>query len=187
MTCGAPLKPYSHSNGGFTLLEVLVSLTMMALITAVAFAGLSIGIDSWERGSRKIDELNSRIAVERLLHRQIAVADPRLFKGNDREMEFVSTYSLTNGPSDLIRVFYRIEEGRFLYSEMPVAGSTPERGDSALTHTLGAFSQVNFRYVGTGPGGEAQWVSSWTESMGLPVAVRAQIADDVSTISLVNR
>ena len=41
---------YCRNKRGFTLIEVLVSLTIMALITGVAFAGLSIGIDSWRRG-----------------------------------------------------------------------------------------------------------------------------------------
>ena len=97
MTCARPLKPLTpsnHSNPGFTLLEVLVSLVIMALITTVAFAGLSIGIDSWRRGTRKIDELDRRFAIERLFQRQIALADPKLFRGNNHQLEFISGYSI---------------------------------------------------------------------------------------------
>src|SRR5262245_35467870 len=63
-----------HNNRGFTLIEVLVSLSIMALITGIAFSGLSAGIDSWERGTRRIQELDRRVSVERLLARQLPLA-----------------------------------------------------------------------------------------------------------------
>src|SRR5213594_4431488 len=120
MTWGTGFKRHTRNNAGFTLLEVLVSLTIMAMITAVAFTGLSIGIDSWHRGSRKIDELDRRFALERLVERQVALADSGLFHGSGRELEFLSTYSLVNGPSDPIWVRYRVDSDKFVYAETPL-------------------------------------------------------------------
>src|SRR5438132_9250405 len=119
MIWGIGFKRRSRVNRGFTLLEVLVSLTIMALITSVAFAGLSIGIDSWHRGSRKIDELDRRFALERVLQRQIAQTD-HVIRGDRDQLEFSTTYSLANGSGDPVWVKYVLEGNDLLYSETPL-------------------------------------------------------------------
>src|SRR5437879_3567364 len=91
-------------GAGFTLLEVVVSLTIMAALAVVAFGGLSVGIDSWRRGTRGIDKLDRRATVERVLRRQLAVAypmvfqvqnqSPVLFAGSSNAIEFIADYSL---------------------------------------------------------------------------------------------
>src|SRR6185295_3858970 len=93
-------------NKGFTLVEVMVALTIMALVLTVAFAGLRIGINGWERGQRAIDDLDHRSVVERLIQRQLAVAVPMpvaktvMFRGSADRLEFVADYSLLDGPTD---------------------------------------------------------------------------------------
>ena len=181
-----PSKPHSRSKHGFTLIEVLVSLTIMALITAVAFAGLSIGIDSWQRGSRKIEELDRTFALERLLQRQVALADAQLFLGGGRELEFVSTYSLANGASDPVRVKYLFDSGKLLYTEMPAAEYSSEAAGAVISQPMGSFSQIGFRYLGKDQRGEAAWVNEWMQN-GLPPAVQVQVGSDIVTISTVNR
>ena len=159
----------------------------MALITGVAFTGLSIGIDSWQRGSRKMEELDARFALERLVQRQIALAEPKEFHGDHGQLEFVSTYSLANGTGDPVRVKYAVDSGRFLYVEIPLAEYTPERSDVAVARSLGSFGQVVFRYIRRTAEQGATWVDEWKQEMGLPFAVRIQIGGDVVTIPLVNR
>src|SRR2546421_10234157 len=113
MICSRVLKLSIRGNAhvrrpaGFTLLEVLVSLTIMAIITSVAFAGLSIGIDTWHRGTRRIDELDRRFLLERIIQRQIAFAD-QVFAGDEFHLEFSTTYSLANGAGDNVYVKYEI-------------------------------------------------------------------------------
>ena len=177
----------SRGSCGFTLIEVLVSLTIMAMIVAVAFAGLSVGVDSWQRGSQKIDEMDRRFALERVMQRQVALADSRLFEGTDRELEFRSTYSLVNGPGDPVWVRYRVDSDKFLYAEMPLPDYSPERSTEVATQNLGSFSPIVFRYLGRTAAAEPVWLSDWSNQMGLPAAVRFQIAGDVITVPVVNR
>src|SRR5438094_6939744 len=94
MTCDKVSKARTPNNSGFTLLEVLVSLSILAMIATVAFAGLSIGIDSWRRGSQRIEDLDRRFSIERLIERQVSQADSRIFRGDDRQLEFSTSYSL---------------------------------------------------------------------------------------------
>jgi len=186
MTFRKQLKARYRSNRGFTLIEVLVSLTIMALITGVAFAGLSIGIDSWERGSRKIEELDRRFSVERLIQRQLPLAVPGQFVGRSNELEFISTYSVANGPTDPVIVKYVFDSGRLSYTETPVAEYTARNSETTVSQPLGAFSQIRFRYLGGDAEGKPAWIDEWNEDHSPPV-IQAQVDEDILVIPTVNR
>jgi prepilin-type N-terminal cleavage/methylation domain-containing protein len=184
MTWGTGFKRSTRSNYGFTLLEVLVSLTIMALITTVAFAGLSIGIDSWHRGSRKIDELDRRFALERVFQRQIALAD-HVFHGDRDQLEFSTTYSLANGSGDPVWVKYVLENNDLLYSETPFTQYVPDQTTTpALVETFDAVSMNGFQYLYGVAGSNYEWFCEPMKDN--PLAVRVDISGDVLTIPLVN-
>src|SRR5581483_7526274 len=114
------------------------SLTIMAMITTVAFTGLSVAIDSWRRGSRKIDELDRRFAIERIFQRQVALTD-RVIRGDRDQFEFATTYSMTNGSSDPVWVKYLFEGDKLMYSEAPLSQFVPDQTTTpSLTQTLDA-------------------------------------------------
>src|SRR5205823_2010081 len=131
----------------FTLLEVLVSLTIMAIIMTVAFTGFSIGIDSWRRGSRKIDELDRRFLIERVFQRQVALMD-HVFRGDRDGFEFSTSYSMANGSGDPVWVKYLFEGDKLMYSEAPLTDFAPGQTPApALTQTFDAVSMDGFQYL----------------------------------------
>src|SRR2546423_430276 len=158
MTWALGFKRPTRGSDGFTLLEVLVSLTIMALITTVAFAGLSIGIDSWHRGSRKIDELDHRFTLERILQRQIAMAD-HIFRGDRDQLEFSTTYSLANGSGDPVWVKYVLDTNDLMYFETPMTQYRAEQTTPSLTQTFAAVSKNGFQYLYGVPGNQYDWFS----------------------------
>jgi general secretion pathway protein J len=103
---------------GFTLLELLVSLTLMGIIVTILFGALNLGIRSWERGNQIVDTAQEQIFAWHLVSRQIRSACP--FRGEDNslyfigdksEISFISAYSLRLGDQrGLVRVIYRIVE-----------------------------------------------------------------------------
>jgi prepilin-type N-terminal cleavage/methylation domain-containing protein len=179
------LKPPTHVNAGFTLLEVLVSLTIMGLITGVAFAGFAIAINSWERGTKRIEELDRRFAVERLLQRQIGLAYPTAFHGDDRNLEFASSYSLAFGPGYPVQVKYESDGKDFVYSEIPVQEYVPGHNTPEATQKFTGLAPSSIRYLHTMPNGMNEWAMQQTE--GFPTAVRVEIAGDVLVVPMVNR
>src|SRR5688572_30440774 len=130
MTSNVQSKRRCRTEPGFTLVEVMVALAIMAIVVTIAFSGLAAGMNSWERGSRAIENFDRRNTVERLLKRQLALANPAplkagdaqsvLFRGSGRRLEFISDYSLADGPGDLRKIDYAIDGGRFLYGETPL-------------------------------------------------------------------
>ena len=186
-----------QTNKAFTLIEVMVALAIMAIVVTVAFSGLTIGINSWERGSREIDGLDRRATVERLLERQLALASPVqfkvgdqtfvLFRGSSRRLEFVSDYSLADGAADYRKIDYAVNNGAVLYGEKSLFGYVPDDNEEPPAEPLATFRQVSFRFLGRDAGNRPVWLDEWTAAMGLPVAVLAQIDDDNVIIRLVNQ
>src|SRR5215467_3861151 len=171
-------RPFPNKQG-FTLLEVLVSLTIMGIITSVAFAGLSIGIDTWRRGTRKIDELDRRLLLERLIQRQIAFAD-NVFKGDRNQLEFSTTYSMANGPGDAVWVKYVIGPANWMYSEAPLAQYVSDEPVPAVKQTFTVVSANGFKYLYDVPGNQRDWF--YEVSKDIPLAVRVDISGEVLTV-----
>jgi len=184
---------------GFTLIEVMISLTIMAMITTVAFSGLSIGLDSWRRGTKKIDELDARATVERLLKRQLAVAVPldfritdeekpfTLFRGTTNSIDFVSDYSLADGPADLRKIGYTFDGAAFRYDEKRLYGYLPGQEESPQGERLASFHTLGFRFLTENEQHERIWVKEWPFGAGLPIAVEVKIENDIMVLPLVNR
>src|SRR4051794_39125626 len=101
-------------NRGFTLVEVMVSLVIMLIVVTVAFSGLRIGLNAWERGGQAVDKMDKRATIERLIQRQLALAYPLelsadsqsfvMFRGSSSRIEFISDYSLADGPVDFRKI-----------------------------------------------------------------------------------
>jgi prepilin-type N-terminal cleavage/methylation domain-containing protein len=185
----------SRQTSGFTLIEVMVSVAIVGMLMTFMSSGLSVGLDSWERGTDAIREMQSRASVERLLRRQLALALPYevagidesfiLFEGDTHRLEFVSSYSLMDGPIDARKIDYRIQDGRFDYGESVLFDYQADVFGEEDLQPLVEFSTVEFRYLGTDLDGDLEWLTEWERGMGLPRAVQIRVDDDYVVVPLV--
>jgi general secretion pathway protein J len=110
---------------GFTLLELVVSFTILGLIVIVVFGALRLGTNAWERGGDQSELVQRRRVVLNLLSQQIKSAFPYkvkaskaepdyiAFQGTPDSMQFVSAFSLKARRSEgLVVVYYRVEDGK---------------------------------------------------------------------------
>ena len=183
-------------EAGFTLIEVMVSLAIVGLIMSFMYSGLMVGMDTWERGSGKIVEIESRARIERLLRRQLSLASPMEFRGNDgpfvlfsgegRRLEFISAYSLIDGPVEARKIDYAVEDGVFMYDERFLfdLDYDPNGLVGDPDRILASFEDVEFRYLGEARDGRPQWLEDWEPEMGLPRAVQIRIDDDYVVVPL---
>lgn len=58
-------------SDGFTLLELLVTITLVAMVVLVLSMALRLAIGAWEKGERKGDEALINLLVPRLLEKQL--------------------------------------------------------------------------------------------------------------------
>ncbi len=120
---------------GFTLLEVLVSMTLIAVLVVVLSMALRSGINAYTRAKNYNATFFPEAALEGLLFRQLeAIVVPGrgtlsgfcFFRGEDDKLCFVTTYGPQGvGKGGIWKVVYWLNEskGRLYYAERPLLRS----------------------------------------------------------------
>jgi general secretion pathway protein J len=171
-------------NLGFTLLELIVTLTILGFVLVMVLGLLRLGSGSWERGEAKAHHYQKQRIVFTLLSQQVkssfpykikaqkAEGDYIAFLGERDSLRFVSTFSITaKRPEGLVFVIYRVEEGKDSEKLLKVfekrvlnkdfMEETPE--DEKFLTLLEDLSEFGFEYFQEGEEKEAvgEWVESW--------------------------
>lgn len=121
---GQGLKPRPNSLTGFTLLELLLSITILSLVLVVIYGTLNLGFRAWEKGERDIDKIQRMRVIMHLLSREIKSAFPYkvtpseldthkkfyAFEGKRDSISFVSTVPLRGGKKGLSWLSFWVEE-----------------------------------------------------------------------------
>ncbi|MBF0226094.1 MAG: prepilin-type N-terminal cleavage/methylation domain-containing protein [Desulfobacterales bacterium] len=107
-------------NKGFTLLELLISLSILSIIVVLVFGAFNIGVKAWEKGEYVIEQLQiRRIALELIKSQISAMVKPMegkkndlfLLKGDAQSLSFVSCESIIPGNKfGIVKVKYLIQE-----------------------------------------------------------------------------
>lgn len=66
----------SRYAAGFTLIEVLIAMTLLSLMVVLLFSSLRICAQSWEQGENKIAEVNEVAVVYNFFQRHLSSATP---------------------------------------------------------------------------------------------------------------
>jgi len=68
--------PGSMGRNGFTLIEVLIAMTLLSLMVTLLFGSLRICSQSWEQGENKMAEVNEAAVVYNFFQRYLSSAMP---------------------------------------------------------------------------------------------------------------
>src|SRR5271154_905764 len=69
-----------NSQAGFTLLELLVSLTLLGFLFVLLFGGLRFGTRAWERSDSTSDSTRDVLLAQSIVRREIERACPIAFR-----------------------------------------------------------------------------------------------------------
>ncbi len=187
-------------TSGFTLVEVMVTLTILGFILLMIFGVIRLALSSWHKGE-EIQEADQQIrTVEQFLCRQIKSAQPYkiksskaegdylFFEGTAQKLKFISTYSLLHKKSEgLVLAIYDLRqqdgEGTFFFSEKRVLNKDLQEEDydpEAALPLLKYLREAYFDYYQEEDkvkGLSAEWVREWSgkERGQLPSAVRLRL------------
>ena len=189
------------STKGFTLIEVVVTLTILSFILLIIFGAFRLGLSAWERGEWIKEEYQKVRIVTQLISRQIksivpfkiktekAEGDYLAFEGKPKSIKFVSTLSLkTTQPEGFVYSIYEFKEGGeeggrlILYEQKALNKDFFEKEpNQELAVTLfEGISDVRFEYYqGEDPAKDRKegWVEEWNtkEEKVLPRALKMTI------------
>ena len=187
----------SHSGeAGFTLVELLVVVTLIGLISVALFGGLRFGIRVWEVGAYRSDRFAeieiAQSLLRRLLRRAILTADADgdlTFEGDEQGVRFTAPAPAQFGLGGiyLFEIFAeRVEKGEDLILQWQLFRADDEDEpfgeDSESRVLVEGIEGMTIGYFGVLDGFESRkepdWESEWKEGDTLPQLVRIAIAFD---------
>jgi len=194
-TAGMPVskEPTRPADGGFTLLELLISMTLLVVILVITMGAMRMGSRSVAAGERKMEAQERLRAVLSIMDAQIASQLPLTyeaergirfaFNGDGRNLRFATGYSIWSGRRGYVVVDYIIEAdgaGRsILYAREQVPGTE----DFSYARLIEA-SDMSFDYFYKGPVDEkGGWVDAMTEGTAIPGKIRFRMVRGKEEIS----
>lgn len=184
-----------RGDGGFTLLEMVVSLSILAAMAAflvVAFRLAGASIERGEAAAREMARLRAGIGI---FERSIRSADPTALPAGDGQSPYFlgerskirllsasSVYATAGGGGRLLCFFGEEgseETGIFVSEASPFRAAGPESwsGTENPRVLLPGASEVTFSFSpGPSEEGRWEWADSWDsrEKGSLPAAVRVE-------------
>lgn len=182
---------------GFTLVEVVIALSITSVLFVLLFDGLRTG----QRAGLAVEQRNERAdalgSAERFfrqhLQQALPVADDArgspagavAFDGARHHLSFVAAMPMRSGQGGLFRFSVGMDEqnGQLWlryrhYRDALREGSsngTDEQDEMVLLDHIGA---LEFAYLEREPGGTARWHYDWQRRDRLPALVRVHFAGD---------
>jgi prepilin-type N-terminal cleavage/methylation domain-containing protein len=180
------MTPSRRSEQGFTLLEIIVAVTLVAMLAVGLWAVLRISIRTWSRGTEFIDANQRHRSIVDMVRKQVASAysliapsDPVLggtpypiFNGVETSFQFISLNSLQFQESPgLTLVTYEIAQGSkgdysLIEKESRYLGQLPDQLNPPIgertTPILENLASCLFEYFDPGINDNpSQWVKEW--------------------------
>lgn len=183
-TAEQKLGPAGKRLAGFTLIEVLLATSLLAMLLALLFSTLTLGGRFWSRTEERIETLLGYWTLERFLHNTLSRAKLWTVEGETFGLEgkrdrltFASTlpYAIVlKGPQR----FELYRKGRELRVKVRSLGGEDVGGEAQRDVVLlEGVKEIEFRYFGRDPlkpDDSGSWHDSWSKDY-LPLLVEITI------------
>jgi general secretion pathway protein J len=183
------------TNCGFTLVEIMIALTLLSMILLLLFGSLHTISRSWQSGLVKINKNDEIRLVSDYIRRQITQSVPLLwinqdgdrlvFYGEQNELTFTSTLPTHRGGGGLYFITLKVSDTgkskqldlNYYRANPGVSPFDPPPFDEQTQVTLlENIEAINFVYYGhDNPDDDPKWHDSWQNEETLPKLVRLTI------------
>jgi general secretion pathway protein J len=171
---------------GLTLIEMLLAVTLLAALVALAGTGLATGFDGSERLGRRAAALDDLRTAQGVLRRLITAAQPLasgggravVFAGRADGVDFIAPLPAALGVGLGQFRLQRDEAGRLMLLRKPL-GVTADKLDFAQAEAsvlLERAGPLRIAYWGPDGNGKSSWRQDWREADALPRLMRVEVA-----------
>ncbi len=181
---------------GFTLIEVLIAMTLLGVMVVLLFSSLRLAGESWNAGENKVAEVNTKAVVYQFFKAHIAGIRPlpmliseqemmsesqQVFEGRLQSMRFVGALPAASARKGLQVFTLALEQHnptRLLVHLKPyrVTEANADEHNDPPELLLDNIEQLRFAYFGkTEDVAEAQWREEWVVADRLPSLIKVTI------------
>lgn len=182
----------NEREAGFTLLELLIAVSLMVALFAMMAGTLGFGVTVWDRGESFANRSTELMIAQRFVRRRLSEALPLTHPGDERRRALAF-----QGKADVVRfvagtLAHVGDEGPFLVELRSSRGGNglefwwrriqPDLSDfddntEGESRVLMADAiEAEFSYFGANDrGNEVEWQSTWEERVELPRLVRVRL------------
>ena len=185
---------FAVSDGGFTLLELLISITMLAFIVVIMMGAMRMSSRAVASGERKMEGQERFRTVFSLVNAQIQSQMPLTyvdngykkyyFIGDEKNLRFTTNYSIWGGQKGYVIVAYKVEADStgkdVLYASERIPGI-----EGSLDIRLIDASGISFEYFYKSPAAEqGKWMETLSEGISIPEKIKINIGQGMKKFSV---
>lgn len=197
-------KRLPRLSAGFTLLETMLAITLLAIMMGMIYSALTIGLRAWDAGDARVTEAANWRMVERFMRRELGqifptrwrgVATPYIaFDGDNTRLRYVTALnldaatqhgasaglqwaelSLQNGILMLNRQLFDSQAQNF--DALAAAPSATVEGVVPTVKLMDNISAFSIRYFGAdSDAAESTWRDEWRDQQRMPLLIQFSIA-----------
>ncbi len=173
---------------GFTLLELMISITMLAVILLIVGTAMRLGLRSVDSGEKRIASLErfraslniigAHIQSELPVPMQETAGKSIVFLGDSESMQFPSSFSLWGNQRGYVTVSYKVEPDQWGKQDLYVEENAAGVRDKGQVKLFEFFDKIYFDYFYKNPTEEkGNWVEQWTttDSVSVPEKIRLHL------------
>lgn len=177
---------------GFTLLEVMLAMTLLSIMMVLLFSAMRISVQSWEAGEGRIAQVNETTQVYRFFQRHLTTARPLWsevveaerafsFQGSSSALQFVSDFPASAARPGLQQFelkLIRQDNGKAIEVTMTpfFAPADGEAWQPEVAILLDHVDNFQLAYFGRDEGtGTSYWQDDWLDRNTLPALVEITI------------
>ncbi len=182
-----PVAP--DQEAGFTLVELLVSVTLLAVLTIVLAGGMKLATSRFTRDPEQVERAARVALVQDFVNAKLADARPILdlsaasrriaFEGRATEVLFLAPASESAPKSGLMAFGLRFRPSASGDGRLELGARSfdvPSLSAGRTTILLDHVAKLRFSYYGTGgPGGTPGWTDAWDSPQILPRLIRISL------------
>lgn len=180
------------ASGGFTLLELLIALVILAIMLSMVLSSLQFVSDSSTRIELTADKNDHYSRVQSFLRRQLTQIDPNivaarsgnrdaapLFSASADRLEFLAQLSARSAEQGLHHIVLQVEKTGFGEAERQqlVLESTALAGPPIASRQvlLPHETSIRWEYFTVGANGRAAWTDEWDGAFSTPTLIRLEV------------